>query len=78
MARVVFTTWGSLGDLHPDLALAVELKRRGHDPIVASVPVWRINVEQDGMEFRPIRPDVKLGDPQSRELVRRVRRAQRS
>lgn len=72
MTRVVFTTWGSLGDLHPYLALAVELKRRGHDPIVASVPVWRTNVEQDGIGFRPIRPDIQPGDPQSRELVRKV------
>ena len=28
MARIVLTTFGSLGDLHPYLALALELKRR--------------------------------------------------
>lgn len=72
MARVVFTTWGSLGDLHPYLALAVELKRRGHDPIVASMPAWRANVERDGIGFRLIRPDVAPGDPNARELVRKV------
>lgn len=32
--RIVFTTWGSLGDLHPYLAPAFELQRRGHDVAV--------------------------------------------
>ena len=27
--RVVFTTWGSFGDLHPFMALALELQERG-------------------------------------------------
>ncbi len=31
MARIVLTTWGSLGDLHPFLAVAIELQRRGFD-----------------------------------------------
>ena len=30
MARIVFHALGSLGDLHPQLALALEMKRRGH------------------------------------------------
>jgi hypothetical protein len=29
-SRIVFVTWGSFGDLHPYLALARELQRRGH------------------------------------------------
>ena len=49
-ARIVFTTWGSLGDLHPFLALAVELKRRGHAPVVATLPAWRDNVERVGVD----------------------------
>ena len=32
MARIVLATFGSLGDLHPVLALAFELRRRGHAP----------------------------------------------
>jgi rhamnosyltransferase subunit B len=72
MPRVVFTTWGSLGDLHPYIALGVELKRRGHRVRVASVGAWRENVERAGLEFAPIRPDVSPSDPASREIVRRV------
>ena len=69
---IVFTTWGSLGDLHPYLALGVELKRRGHRVRVATLAAWRDNVERAGLEFAPIRPDVPPGDAQARELVRRV------
>jgi rhamnosyltransferase subunit B len=72
MARIVFTTWGSLGDLHPYMALALELKGRGHDPIVATLPIARENVERAGLEFRPIRPDVSPDDLNSRDLVRKI------
>jgi len=72
MAHIVFTTWGSLGDLHPYLTLALELKGRGHDAIVATLPTARGNVERAGLEFRPIRPDVPIEDPGSREIVRKI------
>ena len=72
MARVVFTTWGSLGDLHPYLAIGRELKARGSDVAVATLPAWRANVEEAGLEFRPLRPDVSPDDPANREVVRRV------
>lgn len=72
MARVVLTTWGSLGDLHPFLALAIELRQRGHTPVVATLAAWRDNVERAGMEFRPIRPNVLPDAPGSREIVRKI------
>ncbi|PYY01372.1 MAG: hypothetical protein DMG64_13990 [Acidobacteria bacterium] len=31
--RVILTTHGTLGDLHPYLAIALELQRRGHRPV---------------------------------------------
>jgi rhamnosyltransferase subunit B len=34
--KVVIATIGSLGDLHPCLALALELGRRGHRVAIAS------------------------------------------
>jgi rhamnosyltransferase subunit B len=77
MARVVLTTWGSLGDLHPFLALAVELQRRGHRATVATLPAWRNNVERAGVEFRPIRPDVSPEDPAARDIVRKILDPQR-
>ena len=69
---IVFTTWGSLGDLHPYLALGVELKRRGYAVRVATLAAWQGHVERAGLEFAPIRPNVPPGDGEARELVRRI------
>lgn len=71
MKRIVCTTWGSLGDLHPYIALGLELQRRGHDVAVATLPAWRANVERSGLEFRPLRPDVPPKED-SRDIVRRI------
>src|SRR6516225_8409275 len=35
MARIVITTFGSAGDLHPYLALGLGLRERGHDVLFA-------------------------------------------
>jgi UDP:flavonoid glycosyltransferase YjiC (YdhE family) len=61
--RILFATIGSLGDLHPCLALAVELKRRGHSVVVASTEYYRSHVESSGIGFHPIRPDWDPTDP---------------
>ncbi len=58
MARVVFSTWGSLGDLHPYLALATELARRGHETSVLTLGAWRERVIGAGVGFHPLRPDI--------------------
>ncbi len=58
MSRIVLNTFGSFGDLHPYLALAIELKRRGHRPVVATSEVYRTKVEAEGIEFAAVRPDV--------------------
>lgn len=70
--RIVFTTWGSLGDLHPYMALALELQRRGHSAAIATLGAYRHNVERAGLGFHPLRPDVTPDDPNTRELVRRL------
>ena len=62
MARIVLCTFGSLGDLHPVLALARELKRRGHSPLIATSPAYRARVEATGLEFHPVRPDIDITD----------------
>ncbi len=33
MSRIVLTTLGSFGDLHPKIAIALELRKRGHDVV---------------------------------------------
>jgi UDP:flavonoid glycosyltransferase YjiC (YdhE family) len=65
--RILFATVGSLGDLHPCLALALELKRRGHTPAIATIEYYRSKVESLGLAFLPIRPDM---DPTDSEMIR--------
>ncbi|HEY0323563.1 MAG TPA: nucleotide disphospho-sugar-binding domain-containing protein [Pyrinomonadaceae bacterium] len=73
--RIVLTTYGSLGDLHPYIALALELKSRGHRPVIATSPVYREKVEPLGLEFHPTRPDFPspFDQPElAKELTRRA------
>jgi rhamnosyltransferase subunit B len=58
MARIVFATFGSLGDLHPVIALALELQRRGHRLLVATSENYREKLAALGLEFHALRPDL--------------------
>ncbi len=58
--RIVFASLGSLGDLHPLLALAQALAARGHDPVIAASKGYRDYVEGLGFSFRAIRPDFEF------------------
>ena len=69
MARIVLATMGSLGDLHPMIALALELRKRGHSPVVNTWEGYREKVKDLGLEFHPLRPNV---DPTDRELLRKT------
>ena len=68
--RIVLATFGSLGDLHPYLALALELKRRGHHPVLATIEMYREAVEAQGVAFRLFRSAL-IERPDS-ELMRKV------
>lgn len=74
MARILLTTFGSLGDLFPYLAVGIELKRRGHAVTVASSPVYAARVAENGLDFHPVRPDL---DPTDRKLLAEVMDARR-
>lgn len=65
----VFAVFGSLGDMHPVNAVALELKRRGHRVTIAAMEFYREKNELLGFEFRPMRPHF---DPEDRELARRL------
>ncbi len=71
MARIVLNTFGSFGDLHPFLAIAIALKHRGHTAVVATSEIYRAKVEAEGVAFAAVRPDVGqlIND---RELIERV------
>ena len=74
--RIVFTTWGSFGDLHPHMALALELQERGYQSVIATSLLYREKVEAAGIHFHPVRPDIPPLDAESSaEIIRRASHA---
>src|SRR5688572_12116021 len=70
MGRIVLATIGSLGDVHPKVALALELKKRGHDVTIAAMDYYRERIEPLGIEFAPMAPHMVPGDKDlARELM---------
>ena len=67
--RVVLTNIGTMGDVHPLIALALELRRRGHEPVLAAPEVFRERVRPLGIDFHAVRPDI---DPANTELAARI------
>jgi UDP:flavonoid glycosyltransferase YjiC (YdhE family) len=67
--RIVISTFGSFGDIHPYIAIGLELKRRGHTPVIATSEVYREKMQSAGIEFSPVRPDMPSYD-QLDELLR--------
>jgi rhamnosyltransferase subunit B len=55
--RILFAIIGSLGDLHPCIALALDLKQRGHSVTIASTEFYRAKVEELGLAFHSMRPN---------------------
>lgn len=71
--RIVFTTWGSFGDIHPYMALALALKQRGHDPVMATSEIYRDKITAEGLEFFPVRPDLPPPDSQkAAEMIEKL------
>ena len=66
--RIVIATIGSLGDLHPAIALALELQTRGHEITLATSAVYQKKIEQAGINFYALRPDI----PDSPEMVEKA------
>ncbi|MDF5713408.1 MAG: glycosyltransferase [Rhizonema sp. NSF051] len=67
--RIVITTFGSLGDLHPAIALGLGLKARGHHVSIAVNEFYRRKIEPEGLEFYPIPPERENRDP---ALIERI------
>ena len=67
--RIVLSNIGTFGDINPLIAIALELKRRGHVPVMALPNVYRPKIEPLGLEFRALRPDI---DPTNTLLVEMI------
>jgi rhamnosyltransferase subunit B len=67
--HIVITTFGSLGDLHPYLAIGLRLQARGHRVTIATSAFYRPKVESEGIGFHPVRPDIS---PDNTEAIKRA------
>ena len=67
MANITFAVFGSLGDLHPHIALALELKTRGHNISFAADNYYRERLLALSFEHFPMRPHI---DPDDKDLAR--------
>jgi rhamnosyltransferase subunit B len=65
--RILFATFGSLGDLHPVIALGLELRRRGHDAAIVTSAYHRERIASAGLDFFPAVPDLR---PDDKALIR--------
>lgn len=54
---IVLTTMGSLGDLHPYIAIGLGLKKRGHDVVLATSRCYEQKIKALNLGFHPVRPD---------------------
>jgi UDP:flavonoid glycosyltransferase YjiC (YdhE family) len=69
--RIVISTIGSYGDLHPYIAVGRGLRARGHEVLIATSARYAPKVHSAGLGFHPVFPDfADLGNDE--ELVRRV------
>ena len=64
--RIVFSTYGTFGDVNPLIAISLELKRCGHRPVLAIPEMFRPKVEPLGIGFVPVRPEQ---DPNDTRLI---------
>jgi rhamnosyltransferase subunit B len=56
--KILIATFGSLGDLHPFIALGQALQREGFYAVVATSGAYREIVEGEGLGFAAIPPDI--------------------
>ncbi len=66
--RIVLATWGSLGDLHPYMAVALALRERGHRVTIATSEVHREKVLREGLAYAPLGPHIAIGET---DLIRK-------
>lgn len=71
MKKIVISTFGSFGDVHPYVAIALELKRRGHRPVIATSEIYREKTDALGLELHPVPPDLP-GYDQPAEVARMI------
>ena len=70
--RIILTTFGSYGDVHPYMAIALEFLKRGHHPVIATSELYREKMQASGFEFIPVRPNIPPPEEQDAEMMEKV------
>jgi rhamnosyltransferase subunit B len=72
--RIVLSNIGTFGDINPLIAIALELKRRGHVPVMAVPALFGPKIIPLGLEFHAVRPDIDPENTLMAEMVYDVRK----
>jgi rhamnosyltransferase subunit B len=72
MSRVLLTTLGSLGDLHPLLAIGLKLRERGHEIAFCVSVSCQAKIESLGFRFHPLSPDLTPEDDSAAEIIKEI------
>jgi rhamnosyltransferase subunit B len=60
--RILMATFGSFGDVHPYMAVALGLQSRGHRATIATSALYKSKIEAEGIGFHAVRPDFSPED----------------
>lgn len=58
--RIIIFTMGTRGDVQPYIFLAKALNESGFNTVIATHPCWKTLVEEAGIRFAPIGPDIDI------------------
>jgi len=72
--RVVLSNIGTFGDINPLIAISLELKRRGHVPVMAVPTLYENKIRPLGIEFHAMRPAIDPKDTLQAEMIYDVRK----
>ncbi len=60
MKKIAMFTMGTRGDVQPYIYLSKGLMRNGYDVVLGTHPCWRGLVEEAGIHFEPVGPDIDI------------------
>ncbi len=60
MKKTAIFTMGTRGDVQPYIFLSKELMKNGYDVTLASHPCWKKLIEEEGIHFEPVGPDIDI------------------
>jgi rhamnosyltransferase subunit B len=70
--RIILNTFGSFGDIHPYMSIAMELEARGHQPVIATMEYYRDKIQNAGLNFFGVRPDFPDPKDQDQKVIDRI------